>query len=115
AWPRSRSCRCSCCARGRGSSSGTPAEAATSPPAPRPASTRAARGEQGGQLLRVLHGVVAVAVVHELVHLAGAGGEVAEARHPLAQLVLAIGVPEALRRADAGPVPRRRVAAVEAD
>src|SRR5439155_10328869 len=62
-----------------------------------------------------MNGVKTKAVVNKNVDPAGPGGEVAKPRHPLAQLVLAIGIPEALGRAGAGLVPRRRVAAVEAD
>src|SRR5262249_37549222 len=71
--------------------------------------------EESRQLLRVLDRVVSVAVVHENVDVAGAAGEIAQTRHPLAQLVGPVEVAEALGRADARAIPGGPLAAVEAD
>ena len=70
--------------------------------------------EQRRQLPRVHDAVVAVAVVHERVHLARLLGERAHARRPLAQLVLGVEVAEALGRRRRLLLPEVGRAAVEA-
>src|SRR6185436_10172786 len=72
-------------------------------------------GQHRGQVLRVLHRVVAIAVVHEDVDPPRLRGQHAEPRDPFAQLAPVVEVAEPLDRARAGLVPRLLLPAVEPD
>src|SRR5438445_467189 len=71
--------------------------------------------QQGGELRGVVHGFVAIAVVHEEMDLLRLLGQLVDAREPLRELLLAVRIVETLRRGEPRLLPVLGVAAMEAD